>query len=231
MEQSTIDDALLRWRLILGAKADPDGEASLSERLQGMSNTLDALYDSEKKGGLGASMPNVNRWLGDIRNYFPASVVQMMQRDALERLGLNRMLLEPELLETVVPDVHLVATLLGLSQLLPDKSRETARQWVRQLVKELEERLKQPLVQAIRGSLQRSSLTNNPRPNDIDWHKTIRKNLVHYQPDYKTIIPVSVRGYARKRHPLRHFILLVDQSGLWQPAWYMRGCLVVLWLV
>ena len=32
-----------------------------------------------------------------------------MQHDALERLDLRQMLLEPELLATVEPDVHLVA--------------------------------------------------------------------------------------------------------------------------
>lgn len=207
------EDHIHKWRLILGGKADPDGSIDMGEELQGMSNTLDALYDSEKKGGLGASVPNVNRWLGDIRRYFPTSVVQIMQRDALENLGLNRMLLEPELLSAVVPDVHLVGTLLSLSKILPDRSRETARELVRQVTEELEKRLKQPLLQAIRGSLHRAARTNRPRPGDIDWNQTIRKNLRHYQPDYNSIIPVELRGYARRQHQLRHLILLIDQSG------------------
>ena len=57
------------------------------------------------------------RWLGDIRACFPSTVVQVMQKDALERLDLTRMLLEPEMLEAVEPDVHLVGTLLSLSAL------------------------------------------------------------------------------------------------------------------
>ena len=43
-----------------------------------------------------------------------------MQKDAIERLGLNRLLLEPEMLEAVEPDVHLVGTLLSLSRVLPE---------------------------------------------------------------------------------------------------------------
>lgn len=213
IQPTDTDDLLLKWRLILGGKADPSGEVGLDAQQQGMSDTLDALYDSEKKGGLGASVPTVNRWLGDIRKYFPTPVVQIMQRDALERLGLNRMLLEPELLATVVPDVHLVGTLLSLSKMLPDRSRETARALVRQLTDDLEKRLKQPLIQAIRGSLHRSAPTRRPKHNDMDWHRTIRANLKHYQPDLKTVIPVELRGYARKQNPLRHLILLMDQSG------------------
>jgi Mg-chelatase subunit ChlD len=210
---STTPEHLQKWRLILGAKADPDGDVEMGEKLQGMSNTLDALYDSEKKGGLGNSVPNVNRWLGDIRRYFPRSVVQIMQRDALERLGLNRMLLEPELLAAVEPDVHLVGTLLSLAKILPDRSRETARQLVKQVTQELEKRLRQPLLQAIRGSLHRAARTRRPRPGDIDWKQTILKNLKHYQPKYKSIIPAELRGYARRQQQLRHLILLIDQSG------------------
>jgi len=158
-------------------------------------------------------VPNVNRWLGDIRRYFPTPVVQIMQRDALERLGLARMLLEPELLASVVPDVHLVGTLLSLAKTLPDRSKETARQLVRQVTDQLEQRLRQPLLQAIRGSLHRAARTRRPRPGDIDWNQTIRANLKHYQPDYQTIIPVDLRGYARRQNQLRHLILLIDQSG------------------
>lgn len=207
------DEHIQKWRLILGDKADPESEVELGEQLQVMSNTLDALYDSEKKGGLGSSVPNINRWLGDIRRYFPSSVVQIMQRDALERLGLNRMLLEPELLASVEPDVHLVGTLMSLSKVLPDRSKETARQLVRKVTEDLEKRLAQPLRQAIRGSLHRASRTRRPRPGDIDWNLTIRKNLKHYQPEYKTIIPAELRGYARRTNQLKHVVLLVDQSG------------------
>jgi hypothetical protein len=37
-----------------------------------------------------------------------------MQRDAVRRLGLRRLLLEPEMLQAVEPDIHLVGTLLSL---------------------------------------------------------------------------------------------------------------------
>ena len=77
------------------------------------------------------SAPQVARWLSDIRTFFPVSVVQVMQKDAIERLGLNRLLLEPELLEAVEPDVHLVGTLLSLSRVLPEQARESARAVVR----------------------------------------------------------------------------------------------------
>jgi Mg-chelatase subunit ChlD len=211
--QPLTPEHLRRWRLILGG-GEADG---LGLSLQGLDAQLDAtlqaLYDSERKGGLGGSAPSVARWLGDIRTYFPASVVRVMQQDALDRLGLKQMLLEPELLEAVEPDVHLVATLLSLSRVIPNKTKDTARAVVRKVVAELERRLANPLRQAVTGSLQRSVRNRRPRHNEINWDRTIRANLKHYQPEYKTIIPATRLGFGRKSSALRDIILCLDQSG------------------
>ena len=206
-------DRLDRWRLILGREADAGQEMELPPTLQGMDDVLEALYDAERQGGLGKSSPNINRWLGDIRRYFPSSVVQVMQRDALERLGLTQLLLEPELLSSVEPDIHLVGALLSLNKVMPDKTRETARLVVRKVVDDLEKKLRNPLREAVQSALHRSVRNRRPRPSEIDWHRTIRQNLKHYQPDYKTIIPEQLTGYGRKGQALRHVILLLDQSG------------------
>jgi Mg-chelatase subunit ChlD len=47
----------------------------------------------------------------------------------------------------------------------------------------------------------------------MDWNRTIRANLKHYQKRYRTIIPETRIGYGRKRTSLRDIILCVDQSG------------------
>ena len=208
-----MEEHLRKWRLILGSKADPAQGVPLGSQQAGMDKVLEALYDSNRKGGLGASSPNVNRWLGDIRTYFPTPVVQLMQKDALERLGLDQMLLEPELLEAVEADVQLVATLLSLKKVIPSKTRETARMVIRKVVEELEKRLRNPLREAIKGSLHRATRNRRPKYNEIDWNRTIRANLKHYQKDYKTIIPEHLIGYGRKGQQLKHVLLLVDQSG------------------
>ncbi len=207
------DERLRRWRLILGG-GDADGIQFLFDDVGiAMDRTLTALYDSDRKGGLGGSAPHVARWLGDIRTYFPSSVVRVMQRDALERLGLTQMLTQPELLASMEPDVHLVASLLTLKDILPAKTKETARQVVRQVVEEIERRLAQPLRQAVRSSLDRATRTRRPRHHEIDWQRTIRANLKHYQKQYRTIIPEQRIGYGRKGVGLRDIILCIDQSG------------------
>jgi Mg-chelatase subunit ChlD len=207
------EERLRRWRLILGS-GDADGTGfELGGIDLAIDNALSALYDSERKGGLGKSAPNIARWLGDIRAYFPSPVVRVMQQDALERLDLKRMLLEPEMLAAVEPDVHLVANLLALNGVMPAKTKETARIVVRRVVEELERKLSNPLRQAVLGSLNRASRNRRPRHSEINWHLTIRANLRHYQPDHRTIIPETLIGYGRKRSALRDIVLCVDQSG------------------
>jgi Mg-chelatase subunit ChlD len=151
--------------------------------------------------------------LGDIRTFFPSTAVRVMQRDALERLNLTQMLLEPEMLETVDADVHLVATLLSLSKVIPEKTKDTARQVVRKVVNELEHRLANPLIQAVRGSINRATRTHRPRANEINWDLTIRANLKHYLPEQKTVIAEKLVGHGHKRSSLRDIVLCVDQSG------------------
>lgn len=202
-----------KWRLILGGQQNDGTGVSLSERDLQMDKTLEALYDSDRQGGLGPSSPNVARWLGDIRTFFPSSIVQVMQQDALNRLNLTQMLFEKEMLGNVEPDVHLVATLMTLSKVIPDKTKDTARLVVRKVVDELIRKLAQPTQQAIVGSLNRSARNRRPRHNEINWHATILKNLKHYQPEYKTVIPETRIGYGRKRNSLKDVVLCLDQSG------------------
>ena len=150
------EEQLRKWRLILGGHQSDGIGIGLSNQDLAMDNTLSALYDNNKQGGLGPSSPNVNRWLGDIRSFFPNTVVQVMQRDALERLNLTQMLFEKEMLENVEADVHLVATLITLSRVIPDKTKDTARKVVKKVVDELMRKLSQPMQQAVTGSLNRS---------------------------------------------------------------------------
>nr|WP_233210096.1 VWA domain-containing protein [Comamonas sp. 26] len=207
-----------RWRMVLGSPADASC-GGVTGRLQEMDQTLAALYEedsklSSRKGGRGNSSPSVSRWLGDIRKYFPSQVVQVMQRDAMERLNLRELLLQPEMLENVQPDVHLVADLISLGSVIPQNTKATARLVVRKVVDELMKKLEEPMRSAVSGALDRSQRNRRPRHAEIDWNRTIRANLRHWQPDYQTIVPETLIGYGRKaRRPQREVILCIDQSG------------------
>ncbi len=169
---------------------------------------------NRRTAGLSGSAPAVARWLGDIRTYFPTSVVRVLQHDAIERLGLHQLLLEPETLEHLEPDVELVATLVALGRVIPEHSRETARAVVRRVTDELERRLAERTRSAVAGALNRTARARRPRHGDIDWPSTIRANLRNYQPELKTVIPEHLVGFGRKHPSLKRAVVLaIDQSG------------------
>lgn len=222
-----------RWRLLLGAAVD-DVWADADEAggpagavLRGDDRRIDAalgaLYDRAdpaasrgrgRTGGLSRSKPSVVRWLGDIRRYFPTPVVQILQRDAIERLDLRQLLLEPELLHSVEPDIHLVTLLVELNRHLPDETRATARLVIARVLADIERRLGDHTRQAVRGALSRSARTRRPRPGDIDWPTTIAANLRHWLPEHRTIVPERLVGHGRRQRSLaRDVIIAVDQSG------------------
>ena len=208
-------ERLRRWRLALGEES-----TELSEKDQRLSSALSALYDislqGKGRGGLGASAPRVSRWLGDIREFFPTPVVQVIQKDAFERLNLKTLMLEPEFLSTLEADVHLVADLISLRSAIPEKTKETARIVVRKVVNELLARLEHKTVETVGGAINRAQRTRRPKHADIDWGRTILANLRHYQEEHNTIVPETLVGYqrrARTRANLDHVMLCVDQSG------------------
>ncbi|WP_327115508.1 VWA domain-containing protein [Streptomyces sp. NBC_01341] len=222
------DERLRRWRLVLGADGAEGTGHALTGRDAAMDSALTSLYGGgrpggrggpERSAGLAASAPSAARWLGDIRTYFPVPVVQVMQRDAIDRLGLSALLLEPEMLEAVEPDVHLVGTLLSLGKAMPETTKETARAVVRKVTEDLERRLASRTRAALTGALDRSARTRRPRRPDIDWDRTIRANLKNYVPlpgraGAGTVIPERLVGFARTgRSVKKEVILCVDQSG------------------
>jgi hypothetical protein len=207
------DPRLRRWRLVLGGEEADGTEVRLAGDDAAMDGALDAVY-GERAGDLGGSAPTVARWLGELRARFPSGVVSVVQQDAIDRLGLHQLLLEPELLDAVTPDVHLVATLLSLRDALPAESREAARRVVREVVQDIERRLADRTRAAARGALDRAARTSRPRHAEIDWDRTIRANLRHYRPEYGTVIPERLVGHGRRRRALAaELILALDQSG------------------
>ncbi|RLV69009.1 von Willebrand factor, type A [Streptomyces sp. CBMAI 2042] len=227
-------ERMRRWRMVLGADSAESTGCTLTGQDVAMDGALNALYGGgggKKPGGrggggrsagLGASAPSVARWLGDIRTYFPSSVVQVMQRDAIDRLGLSALLLEPEMLEAVEADVHLVGTLLSLNKAMPETTKETARAVVRKVVDDLEKRLESRTRATLTGALDRSARISRPRHRDIDWDRTIRANLKNYLtipgtdggPDTGTVVPERLIGYGRASQSVKKDVILcIDQSG------------------
>ena len=210
-------ERLRRWRLVLGKNAELP-QARLEGDYAAMDGALEQLYGDDQKGfnragGLGRSVPRVARWLGDIRKYFPQSVVRVLQKDAFDRIGARYLLSDPDFLNSVEVDVHLVATLISLASVIPEETKSTARAVVRKLVDDVTKRIRAKTVSAVRGAISRAFRSNRPRYGELDFDRTIRLNLKNWDPDRKRLIVDRLVGYGHKRKSLFDVVLCVDQSG------------------
>jgi uncharacterized protein with von Willebrand factor type A (vWA) domain len=233
---SVHDEALTRWRLILGRRAeqanpafrlgdkregDESGDAPLQRALPAgigltaLDRALSFVYDSnERFGGTGDSAPYVPQWLEQMRALFNQSTLAMVQRDAFERTGLAELLLQPEIAPRLQPDVRLAATILSFKEQIPDEVKQTARDLIRQVVDELRRKLETQIVQTVIGALQRNRYSPIRSARNLDWRRTLKSNLKNYIPERKTIIPERLYFWANeKRYRDWQIIILVDQSG------------------
>jgi hypothetical protein len=199
----------------------PRGCNLTAEQLE-MDEALAAIYDEtgeqrgpgQRQAGLGGSAPRLNKWLGDIRNYFKEDVVSVIQQDAIERKGLKQLLFEPEMLKNVQPNVQLVGTLLSLKGQIPERTKETARMVVRAVVEQIKLALEQKIRQAVLGALNRREHSPLPNASSIDWKWTIGRNLKNYNADLKKLIPERVYFYSRAKRSNNWTVIVdMDQSG------------------
>lgn len=230
-------DQVRRWRLILGKDSQDHlasccaGGCALSDAEMQMDEALDAIYSSasdedltreewerDKSVGHGAvkgrTFPKVARWLGQIRQFFPKDVVVLLQKDAIERKGMKQLLFEPELLADVEPSVDLASMILTLKNLVPEKAKAAAREVVRKAVEEVRKRLESQFTQAIRGALNRNTHSPFRSLPNLDWPRTIRRNLKNYSPVIKTIVPEHISFFSRQQRQNQwNIIIAMDQSG------------------
>jgi len=232
-----MNDQMKRWRLILGETAEQslggagqgDGGSMLDEEEARIDMALSMIYggsfcndggspNSGNGGRRGAGKsppsPNLAKWLVDVRNFFPSDVVSVIQADAIERRGLKQLILEPETLQNVKPDVGMVSMLMSLKGQIPEKSKETARELVRKVVDEIMKRMGHDLRRAVTGALNKKRHSPLPSLSGLDWKKTINKNLKNYVPEKKRVIGGEFYFFEKQRKNKEWTVILdIDQSG------------------
>lgn len=221
--------ALLRWRLALGPeaeKASPElGLRALrqcgaeldgvgGERLADFDEALGFAYDESRKGGTSGSKPYLPKWLGLLREFFTKDVIALVQKDAIERKNMTELLFEPETLPLLDKNVDLVATLMSARGLVPDKAKDVARQIVKEVVDDLRKQLESEVRTALLGAARRNSESPLKLARNIDWKKTINRNLRGWDTDRRRLVPDRIYFWSNQRR--RHewdVVIAVDQSG------------------
>lgn len=219
-----------RWRLILGAEAEAalggeqGGAGVLDDGDQRRDAALEYLYGREferreggedaERGGIGRPDPGAVRWLGEVRKLFPRSAAEVLQRDALDRYRMSSLLADPQVLAQATPSIELVQTLMAVRERLPAAVHAEALRLIRRVVEQLEEKLAPRLRAAFAPKRRRHGRGGRPRLADLDWARTLRHNLPHYQPESEELVLERLFFHPREERRLPwHLWLLVDQSG------------------
>lgn len=221
-----------KWRLILGKESEKRfegmGGAPLTEEQDLMDQALAAIYNRTESGGFGGgqtggrgggngpSSPQITRWLGDVRSLFDKELVTIIQGDAMTRCGLKQLILEPELLENLEPDVNLAATILLLKEQIPKRSKESVRMFIQKIVEEINRLLEQDIRRAVTASINRRKHSPIPSAAALDYKTTISRNLKHFNRELNTIVPEHFYFFDRTSTTAANkwtVILDIDQSG------------------
>ena len=220
--------AVNRWRLVLGSNSDVSLDFSGSigeiERFTDMEQLLDYLYgnaqgddvrrEGNRQGGLGESQLTAAKWITRVRELFPKSAAEVMQRHALEEFGMTELLTDKKVLENMKPDMQLLKTVLQLKHLMRGEVLETAKRIAKQVADELRQKLESSTRRAITGRLDRSQRSPVRSSRNIDMKKTIRRNLKHYDTEHGQLVLQDIYFGSRiKKYNKKTVIIAIDESG------------------
>lgn len=215
---------LLRWRLIMGLGVESFFDQSMPANWAARERHLGFLYDREydrgrrlrgsRQGGAGASALDVPDWINGVHELFPQQVIERLERDALERYGLEELVTRADLLERAEPNMTLLKAVLRTKHLMNEQVLQLAKRLVRQVIEELQQRLARDIETPFGGAIKR-------RPSQIkiaknfDASRTIRENLKHFDPQRGQLIIKSPKFFSRikRRVDQWQMIMVVDQSG------------------
>ncbi|MFF4341869.1 DUF5682 family protein [Kitasatospora sp. NPDC001540] len=227
------DEGLERWRLILGAAAERC-TGGLGELAAAQDAALEWLYgrdpeagrrgvrrsgpgsggDGSRSGGSEASRVTPVDWLEDVHRLFPKETVERLERDAVERYGIDEIVTDPEVLSRVEPSPALLRAVLRTKHLMNPELLSLARTLVEAVVRELLERLRPEVRRAFTGA-RAPGRSRIPLARNFDFRSTVRANLAHYQPEQRRLLIERPYFHTRTRRTLEQWqlVLLVDQSG------------------
>ncbi|MCC2670493.1 MAG: domain containing CoxE-like protein [Armatimonadetes bacterium] len=216
-----------RWRLVLGPGSEsclgalPEGE--WEERDQALGYLYDREYGCDRnvrrsKGGKGSLDPSqltVPDWINVVHELFPQRTIERIEKDALERYGIDEMVTNPELLSRAQPSPTLLKAVLRTKHLMNQEVLALARVLVRKVVEQLVERLARQVQSPFVGAIDRRKRSHMKVAKNFDARTTIQRNLRHFDPESKRLFIRTPYFYSRVRRQVDRWqlIILVDESG------------------
>ena len=222
--------AMNRWRLVLGPHADKliqptDGEGEEHRQegfvYQEVDEVLSFLYDREygedqgyRKGGQGKSLLTVPTWISKVRELFPKTTVEILEKQALDRYGLSELLLDKQLLERLEPNMDLLKNIIQFKGRMKGDVLHSAKQIVRKVVEDLRRKLESQSRASIMGKKSPYNPSRVQSLRNLNFKKTIIKNLKNYDKakDRFVVDRIYFDGSIQPYNKW-NIIIVVDESG------------------
>ena len=219
-------DALLRWRLVLGAAGDVlDGRVGLDPDELAQDAALAWLYDraddesqardiEPRQGGLERSQLTVPEWIGNVHRLFPKETIERLERDAVERYRIHEVVTNADVLRRIEPNESILRAVLLTKHLMNEELLALAREIVARVVRRLVEELAVTVKRSLQGRrAPRRSLRKVAR--NFDARATIRENLDTWDRERKRLSLRRPLFVSRTRRAFDNWqiVLLVDESG------------------
>lgn len=217
-------EMLSRWRLVLGQFAEES--TPLDSSYDEMEDCLSFLYDREytkergirnndsRVGGRGNSVFNVPDWLRKVKKLFPKETAEILQKDALNKYGIDEILANPEVIQSLEPDINLLSKLLTFRGIIPPALKSQVDEIIKKTADEISKKIENNVRKSLYGKKSTGTQSYYKVFRNFDFKKTVEYNLKNYSSEYGTIIPRRI--YFRnivKRYNSWNIVVLADQSG------------------
>ncbi|MDE5584596.1 MAG: VWA domain-containing protein [Ruminococcus sp.] len=219
--------AVNRWRLVLGGLSDRQLDFSGGQNdiraFQDMEQLLDYLYgraqgddvrSEDRKGGLGDSILTGAEWITRVRELFPDSTAEVLEKHALEEFEMTELLTDKKVLESMKPDMNLLKSVLQLKHLMKGEVLETAKRIARQVAEDIRKKIENDIRRSVLGRIDRNSSSPVHSARNLDINKTVRRNLKNYDVENNRLMLKDIYFSNRvKRYNNKRIIIAIDESG------------------
>ena len=141
----------------------------------------------DRTGTPSASVLAIPDWLKDVRELFPRETVEVLERHALERYGMTELVTDADVLKKMEPSYELLKAVFSFRHLMAPKVLEIARKLVRQVVEDLRSSTGPRGPARALGPAQPAARSPSKVSRNLDWQRTIRSNLKHYDREKKRL--------------------------------------------
>lgn len=174
----------------------------------------------DRHGGSGPSQLTVPEWIQQIHTLFPKETIERLERDAIERYGIEEIVTNVDVLERATPNPALLQAVLRTKHLMNPQVLAMARQLVDRVVRELIEKLARAVQRSFAGQRATQQLSLRGPSSQFAAAPTIARSLRHYDPRHRRLVIDKPRFHVNTRRVIEpwQILLVVDQSGSMVPS-------------